>query len=277
MKLTKDQESLMDAVYDGNTRRVKTLLAKGVDPDFDDVYGSTPLMAAVRNNRLAIVKALVEAGADFDRTDYTGNNALETAENCGHTKIASYLRSEGATYYTGSSWDDDDDWMHSGRKGNTSSKRSSRGGNGWDDDDFGFDDDDDVKPKKKKAAPKKTAAKRTAVPSVGTMADSEGGNAAPAAPKITFREDNLKDIFNPKSWTGKTEDMEKLWDEVPTKLKKKFDFAAALAEARRDTLKQNAPPQRLTLKPASQDPNAPKAPPPASPPPPPPKAPDYEI
>jgi hypothetical protein len=274
MKLTKDQESLMDAVYDGNTKRVKALLKKGADPDFDDAYGSTPLHAAIRNGSLPIVKALSDAGADFNRTDYLGNNALETADYYNQAKIAKYLEDEGATRNVG--LDDDDDWMHSGRKAKTAKSRtrpraSRGGGNFWDDDDYFFDDDEDVKPKKK-AAPKKAAAKKsTAAPTIGGLSD---GGAAPelTPPKITFREDNLQDIFNPKSWAGKTEEMEKLWDDVPTRLKKKFDFAAALAEARRDTLKQNAPPQRLTLKPS-----VPKMPPPAAPNAPPPKGPDYEI
>ncbi|MEZ0260608.1 MAG: ankyrin repeat domain-containing protein [Alphaproteobacteria bacterium] len=273
MKLTKDQESLMDAIFDGNTRRVKALLKKGVDPDFDDTYGDTPLLAAARQGHLPIVKALIDGGADPHRTNYTGNNALDAANSYGYVKIAKYLEDEGVSPST-PSWDDDDDWMHgSSRRGGGTSKRATRGGGGWDDDDFGFDDDDDVKPKKKKAAPKKAAAKKPASPqSFGAMSDAaEGGaTAAPAAPKITFREDNLKDIFNPKSWTGKTEDMEKLWEDVPARLKKKFDFAAALAEARRDTLKQNAPPQRLTLKPTNtQTPPPPPAAPPFNP--------DYEI
>jgi hypothetical protein len=52
-----------------------------------------------------------------------------------------------------------------------------------------------------------------------------------------FTPEKLKEIFNAEKWVGKTDEMEKLWEEVPKKLKKTFDFAAALAEARRETAK----------------------------------------
>jgi hypothetical protein len=102
--------------------------------------------------------------------------------------------------------------------------------------------------------------------------------------KPVFREDTLKDIFNPQAWVGKTQEMEELWNDVPKRLHKHFDFAAALAEARRGTLKQNAPKQRIALQPNlkpqapqpestnAQDTNKPPCPdlvPPAQPPKPP--------
>ncbi len=41
--------------------------------------------------------------------------------------------------------------------------------------------------------------------------------------------------------------MKQLWEEVPIKLQKKYDFDTALAEAKRETLKRNAP-QAASLK-----------------------------
>ncbi len=56
----------------------------------------------------------------------------------------------------------------------------------------------------------------------------------------TYTKENLKDIFNPESWVGKLEEMKKTWHDVPARLKKSFDFEAAIADARRKTLKNKA-------------------------------------
>lgn len=64
-----------------------------------------------------------------------------------------------------------------------------------------------------------------------------------------FTPDNLKDIFNAEKWVGKTEEMEKLWKEVPKRLKKDFDFAAALAAARRETAKTRLKSKKAPLLP----------------------------
>lgn len=71
----------------------------------------------------------------------------------------------------------------------------------------------------------------------------DGTNMPAATPEEqkgpVFKADTLKDIFNPESWVGKTEEMENLWEEVPKHLKKKFDFVAALAQAQRETVRRH--------------------------------------
>lgn len=58
-------------------------------------------------------------------------------------------------------------------------------------------------------------------------------------PKPVFRAETLSDVFNAEKWAGKTKEMEKLWAQVPKNLKKTFDFAEALSEATRATLKKS--------------------------------------
>src|SRR5690606_14805245 len=70
-------------------------------------------------------------------------------------------------------------------------------------------------------------------------AGAEAPKKKPAQPKYT--KDVLKEKFNAKNWVGKTDEMEKEWEEVPKRFQKNFDFDAALAEAKRETLKKNAP------------------------------------
>jgi hypothetical protein len=132
----------------------------------------------------------------------------------------------------------------SGKKGRGSSVgvQEDFGDDFWDDDKYYFGADEGAG--RKNGAKPKIRPKTAATQSFGG-----GGNATPKNVKPVFREDTLKDIFNPKAWVGKTEEMEELWNDVPKRLHKHFDFAAALAEARRDTLKQNAPKQRIALQP----------------------------
>ncbi len=63
-------------------------------------------------------------------------------------------------------------------------------------------------------------------------------NAAAAHPaKPTFSVQTLPDIFAPEKWIGHTQEMQDLWNEVPARLKKSFDFAAALSDARQQKLR----------------------------------------
>jgi hypothetical protein len=58
-----------------------------------------------------------------------------------------------------------------------------------------------------------------------------------------WTEKKLADTFNAKNWVGKTDEMKKLWKDVPRDLRDSFDFAAAYSKARRLTLEQKAPPK----------------------------------
>lgn len=231
MTLTKSQKSLFNAVRTGSLAQVKAQLKKISDVDFEGDYGRTPLEEAIFHGKVSIVKALVEGGADVNRINDNDQTPLDYAKYHKETKIATYLKSEGAET----------------EKDISSRSRYSRYP-GYDDDDHYFlnsydRDDDDFTTNAR--APKRSTAKKskpkTATAKKFTTA-AEGGVELPTEPvKPKFTEESLKDIFNAKNWVGKTEDMEKLWTDVPAKLQKKFDFDAAFAEAKRETLKHNAP------------------------------------
>ena len=238
MTLTKSQKSLFNAVRTGSLAQVNAQLKKISDLEFEGDYGRTPLEEAIFHGKVSIVKALVEGGADVNRVNDNDQTPLDYAKFHKETKIATYLKSEGA------------------EKADDISARSRYNRYpGYDDDDHyflnSFDrDDDDFSINAR--APKRAAAKKAKAPKGATAkkftSAAEGGAELPTEPvKPKFTEETLKDTFNAKNWVGKTDDMEKLWTDVPAKLQKKFDFDAAFAEAKRETLKQNAP-QAPTLK-----------------------------
>jgi hypothetical protein len=55
--------ALLLAVLSGRDAVVSALLARGADPNISDVYGETPLHAAIASNRAEIAQALRRAGA----------------------------------------------------------------------------------------------------------------------------------------------------------------------------------------------------------------------
>ena len=213
MPITRQQRALMRAVETKDVQQVRFLLGRRVKADFDDASGRTPREGAIDIGSLPMVKGLVEGGADINRenTD-TFDTPLDRAREQKQHRIASYLKNEGAmSFYDRSTFSHRyGAWAH----------------DAWDDEED--DDNGDEAPKAKKPRAKKAA----------TAAKAP---VKDATPKPVFTEDTLKDIFNGKAWAGKPEEMLKLWQEVPEKLKKKFDFEAALAEAKRETLKQHAP------------------------------------
>lgn len=257
MKLTKSERALFDAVTKGNLKQVKTLMKKVSDLDYEGDYGRTPLEQAIFKKQLPVVKALVEGGADINRINEYDQTPLDVARAYGETKIATWLKAEGAykakdkpRFSYGSSYDDDDDYF--GRS---------------------FDDDDDWGTSKRTTAQKSRAtAKKTSRAFTNSAAEGGTGAAKPEKPtqpvQPKFTEETLKDTFNAKNWVGRTEDMEKLWEEVPVKLQKKFDFDTALAEAKRETLRKNAPAApKLSLAPAIKTAENNPPPPPGNKPP----------
>ena len=241
MPITKQQNALMRAVRAKNVQQVKALLKQGVDPDFEDAGNQSPLEAAIAANSLPVVRALIEGGADINRENSeTFDTPLDYAREQNKHRIATWLDAEGAMSFFDRSafsgrysryddYDDDDHYFDTSRKSARSSRKA-----------------------KTRAAAKQPAKKLSE--------DFEDASAAPPKPKFT--EESLKEIFNAKNWIGKPEEMQKLWEDVPAKLRKHFDFEAALAEAKRETLKKHAP-QKMKLKPQAPPPNPP---PPQTPP-----------
>lgn len=250
MKLSRDEKALFDAVQKGDARRVKSLLKKGVDPEITDQYFDTPLEMAIRRGHLPVVKALVEAGADVNRPSDDGDNPLDLAQFFGEKEIAKFLKKNGAVKKPPE--DDDDGYSAYGGSRRTAARRGS---DDYFDDDYYYLDSAERARRDKSAAPVRGS--RSAAPQPADPAPAE-------EPK--FREETLKDVFNARNWVGKTEEMKQLWTEVPKKLQKTFDFAAALSEARHETLRVNAPKApRLAPRREGQDAAPPQEPKPPAP------------
>lgn len=71
--------AICDAASVGDVRRVRRLVAEGVDPDTSDEDGVTALMAAAFAAQAGVVRALLDAGADPDAQDASGLTALMNA------------------------------------------------------------------------------------------------------------------------------------------------------------------------------------------------------
>jgi Ankyrin repeats (3 copies) len=72
--------SLMTAVYDGDRRRVRELIASGANLEERESDGSTPLLLAVESNQFEIAEALIDAGANIWVTSDFGNSVGWAAE-----------------------------------------------------------------------------------------------------------------------------------------------------------------------------------------------------
>ena len=68
------------ATFNGNPAVIHALVAAGADLEGrDDIYGHTPLHAAVQYNRVAVIQALIEVGADANAPAKRGFMPLHTA------------------------------------------------------------------------------------------------------------------------------------------------------------------------------------------------------
>ncbi|XP_064389177.1 uncharacterized protein LOC135337211 [Halichondria panicea] len=84
----KQAKELLNAAENGNVSKVKSLLARGANPNHPECY---PLHTACRNGHLEIVKALVEAGADTEKWNDWGMSPVGCAAMKGHKEVLVYL------------------------------------------------------------------------------------------------------------------------------------------------------------------------------------------
>jgi ankyrin repeat protein len=82
---------LLGASNGGSDQQVKSLLARGADPNFRNPIGVTPLMYAAGNNKAEQVRTLLASGADPSLKDKDGWTAEEYARRRNHYNIVSLL------------------------------------------------------------------------------------------------------------------------------------------------------------------------------------------
>ncbi len=90
----KQAEELQIAAGIGDVSEVKSLLARGANPNHPNHSNNSeyyPLHNASGNGHLEIVKALVEAGADTKRWDGLGRSPVHYAAWRGHKEVLVYL------------------------------------------------------------------------------------------------------------------------------------------------------------------------------------------
>ena len=90
------QESLFQAVIEGNEASVKILLAEGADIDARDDIGKTPLMIAADKGYFSIVQLLIQNGADVNAQHNLHWTALMFATGKDHSAIVKFLVESGA-------------------------------------------------------------------------------------------------------------------------------------------------------------------------------------
>jgi hypothetical protein len=90
---------LTTAAREGNTEKIKALLASGADINDRGIQGWPPLMAAAEKGQLAAVKVFIENGADIEARA-VGNSGMGTplsqAARSGHCDVVQYLLENGA-------------------------------------------------------------------------------------------------------------------------------------------------------------------------------------
>jgi len=85
------------AAWDGRTKAVEKLLAKGVDVNCRNKDGYTPLHYAALKGRNKTVELLIAKGADVNaRENVDGGTPLHDAAGFGHVKVVELLLAAGA-------------------------------------------------------------------------------------------------------------------------------------------------------------------------------------
>ncbi len=98
--------ALVDAVYNGDTKRTKSLLARGASANARGKDGDVPLVVAGYINTspyqegplhsFELFKLLLDHGADVNAADYNGNTALISVAAAGEVRAAKLLLAKGA-------------------------------------------------------------------------------------------------------------------------------------------------------------------------------------
>jgi ankyrin repeat protein len=92
--------ALHAAVQEGNSAKLKDLLAAGVDVNVKavakDDYSATPLHLAAKRGDVVMAQMLMEKGADVNSEMTTGEMPLHTSVKAGHRAMVLFLLGKGA-------------------------------------------------------------------------------------------------------------------------------------------------------------------------------------
>src|SRR6188768_73316 len=89
-------QQMVEAAFVCDLLRVRTLLARGADPNARDEEGRTPLFSAVLGGSLALLGLLLESKADVNARDAHGSTALHIAAEEVLPEAAALLIGRGA-------------------------------------------------------------------------------------------------------------------------------------------------------------------------------------
>ncbi len=90
------EEILLINAYEGDTKKVKELLSRGVDVNAVGEHGETPLLAAVNSGKIDIVALLLAHGANLEARNFQESTPLILACQYGHATISAMLVEMGA-------------------------------------------------------------------------------------------------------------------------------------------------------------------------------------
>jgi outer membrane protein OmpA-like peptidoglycan-associated protein len=91
-----NEKAMIDAVQNGDTVKVQSLLDKGVSPNLETDDGKTILMLAAYLGQTDVAKLLIDKGADVNAKDKDGKTALMYAAEKGNVDVAKLLLQNGA-------------------------------------------------------------------------------------------------------------------------------------------------------------------------------------
>lgn len=95
--LSRDQEDMLNAAWNGQLVEVERLLKDGIDPNSLGEFGVTALSLATQNNQGRVVLSLLEHGADPNMQDHkAGWFPLMWAAYNGNSKLVKLLIEHGA-------------------------------------------------------------------------------------------------------------------------------------------------------------------------------------
>jgi len=96
VQLTREEQALMEAAYNGQLEDVRRLVLDGTPVDVIDTEKRTPLMWAGFNGHAAVVEYLLDAGAEIDAKDSSGRTALMYAASGPFAETVGLLLERGA-------------------------------------------------------------------------------------------------------------------------------------------------------------------------------------